>query len=93
MRKIPYHPLALSFSICLWKEKDHVRNELSGCMDEEDVYLLLSGMADRYDWTDDKQADLYARIAEAIQGLEPTTFIGMQSVITDALIANEEIYG
>lgn len=93
MPHVLYHPLALSFSICLWKEKDHVRNELSGCMDEEDLYLLLSGMGDQYDWSDDKQADLYSRMAEAIQGLDPTTFSGLQSVITKALTDNEDIYG
>jgi hypothetical protein len=93
MRHIPYHPLALSFTICLWEAKDHARNELSGCMDEEDLHLLLSRMADRYDWTDDQQADLYARLVEAVTELEPTTFLGMQSVITDALITNRDIYG
>jgi hypothetical protein len=93
MRKVAYHPLALTFSICLWNAKDNLHSGVAGVMDEQDIFILLSEFGLRYDWTDDKQADLYARITEAVQTLDPCTFIGMQDAITTCLVRNERLYG
>lgn len=93
MRKIDYHPLALTFSICLWNAKDNLHPGVTGVMDEQDIFVLLSELGQQYDWADDKQADLYARIAESMQTLDHCTFIGMQTAITECLLRNERIYG
>jgi len=93
MRKIAYHPLALTFAICLWHAKDNLHSGVAGVMGEQDIFVLLSELGQQYDWTDDKQADLYARIAESMQVLDPCTVIGMQAAITECLLRNERIYG
>jgi hypothetical protein len=93
VRKIAYHPLALTFTICLWHAKDNLHSGAAGVMDEQDIFVLLSELGQQYDWADEKQADLYARITESVQTLDPCTFIGMQAAITECLLRNERIYG
>lgn len=81
------HPQAYEVALTIASTKVQVSDM------EEAAYETLVRIGDANNWSDEKRADLYARIAETMpQG--PAIYLDhLVTVVSNALWATEKIYG
>lgn len=89
MRATYYHPYALTLTILLNSERDRKAGDTESF--DSPVYEVLEAASNLTDWSDDKKADLYARIEECYTPTD--TFVVQQAAIAEALVTNEACYG
>ena len=75
------HPLTTTITLLIMAEPQ--TNKL-----EENVYKVLSHLIDLAKWSDERRADLYARLAERLK--PGMTMLVMERVVEYCLIYNEE---
>lgn len=84
----PYtrHPYALTLTLLITAERQQ-RKYADGTF-EDAVYEVLEHAADLAGWSEERRADLYARIAESVTPAD--TIILMEQKINTCLWKNEE---
>jgi hypothetical protein len=89
MRDTYYHPYALTLTILLNSEHDRKAGDTESF--DSPVYDVMEAAANLTDWSDEKRADLYARIEENYKPSD--TLVNQQISIAKALVMNEACYG
>lgn len=84
----PYtrHPYGLTLTLLIIAEKQQ-RKYADGTF-EDAVYEVIDHAADLAGWSDERRADLYARIAESVTAAD--TLIVMENKINACLWKNEQ---
>ena len=90
MRKIPYHRHAFTLSLIF--QAEFQRPAKTQPYDDL-VFDVLKRAVELAGWADEKKADFYARLQTAWQDEKPTSFVGIQSIVTQCLIKTEDTYG
>lgn len=75
------HPLTTTITLLIMAEPQSKRLE-------DNVYQVLSHLIDLAEWSDERRADLYARLAERLK--PDMTMLIMERVVEYCLIRNEE---
>ena len=78
------HPLALTLALLITAQR-HQYNEW-----EEKIHTVIERLVDLAGWSDERRADLYARIADKVTAADRC--IDMEHKINDCLWANEGLY-
>jgi hypothetical protein len=85
----PYVPFALTLSLLIYAERLNTQGE-DGL--EHATYIVLDRAADLVDWSEDRRADLYARIVEALPVAPHVPFTTVQSAVTKAILEHNRTW-
>lgn len=77
----PFEPMALSLTLLIHAE----RMRQQGGSFEFATYTVLDRAIDLAGWSEERRADLYARIVEGMGSEDHTKFITIQRVVTACL--------
>ena len=78
----PRHPLCITLALLI------AANQRKPTELEYEIHSVIAGLVDIAEWTDEKKADLYARLAESIN--KEDRIIDIERKVSFALWANDQ---
>ena len=78
----PRHPMSTTLALLI------AANQRKGTDLGFEIHEVIARLVDLADWTDEKKADLYARLAESIN--REDRFVDIERKVSFALWANEQ---